>query len=81
MPVCNWATENSAGSVATQMVQYGTTLSSWTDVAIPVAAGVSSVGAATVTVTDGGTTDEVSVSVPKGLETKMFGRLKVESAQ
>jgi fibronectin-binding autotransporter adhesin len=73
--------DDAAGSVATQMVQYGTTLYSWTDVAIPVAAGVYSVGAATVTVTDGGTTDEVSVSVPKGLETKMFGRLKVESAQ
>ncbi|MES2477145.1 MAG: autotransporter-associated beta strand repeat-containing protein [Verrucomicrobiota bacterium] len=58
-----------------QTFQYGSDLSgAWTNIIVPTASG--SVGAATVTVTDGTPTDTVQISVPKS-GAKMFGRLKV----
>ena len=56
----------------TQIFQYGANMTSWTDVAIP--------GGAGVTVTPNtpiSGIDRVEISVVKGLNTKLFGRLKV----
>ncbi|MEY3898138.1 MAG: hypothetical protein RLZZ214_3659 [Verrucomicrobiota bacterium] len=63
----------------TQTFEYGSTLSGWTPVRIPAGLGVSSVGIATVTITDTGTTDQVKVSLPKSASVgeKLFVRLQV----
>jgi hypothetical protein len=59
-----------AATGATQTFQYGSDLSGWTPVAIP--------GGSGVTVSDeGGGIDKVEISIPKGTETKLFGRLQV----
>ena len=59
-----------AATGTTQTFQYGTDLSGWTDVAIP--------GGAGVVVTDlGGGIDEVEITVAKGVNSKLFGRLQV----
>lgn len=50
--------------------QYGSNLSGWTDIAIPESS------AGSVTVTPGTPVDAISVSIPKGANTLMFGRLK-----
>lgn len=56
--------------------QYGSDLVGWTDVAIPETSGPS--GAATVTVTPGdAVTDAISVSLPKPVGDKLFGRIKI----
>ncbi len=56
----------------TQIFQYGTNLSSWTDVAIPAGSGV------TVTPnTPSPGIDKIEVSVVKSPNTKLFGRLEV----
>ena len=56
----------------TQIFQYGPNMTSWTDVAIPGGAGV------TVTPnTPSAGIDRVQISVVKGVNTKLFGRLKV----
>ncbi len=62
-----------------QSFQYGSTLTGWTSILIPAGPGVSSVGIATVTITDIGTTDTVKVSIPKSAAVggKLFGRLQV----
>jgi autotransporter-associated beta strand protein len=69
--------DDAVGSITGQKFQYGTTLGAWTDVTVPDAVGVHTLGSVTVTITDAGTTDEVEVSVPKGSNEKMFGRLQV----
>jgi autotransporter-associated beta strand protein len=69
--------DDAVGSITGQKFQYGTTLGGWTDVTVPDAVGVHTVGAVTITITDAGTTDDVEVSVPKGSNEKMFGRLQV----
>ena len=69
--------DDAVGSITAQKFQYGTTLGGWTDVTVPDAVGVHTLGAVTITITDAGTTDEVEVSVPKGSNEKMFGRLQV----
>jgi hypothetical protein len=63
----------------TQVVQYGSDLAGWTDVAIPATGTGVAVGSATITVTSNGTTDSVAVTVPKSVTGtgKLFGRLKV----
>lgn len=63
----------------TQTVQFGSDLAGWSLVPIPAGPGTSTVGVATVTVTDAGATDSVKVSVPKtsAVGGKLFGRLKV----
>lgn len=63
----------------TQYFQYGSFLSGWTSIFVPPGPGVSSVGIATVTVTDTGSTDSVKISIPKSAETSgsLFGRLQV----
>lgn len=62
-----------------QSFQYGSNLAGWTSVLIPTGPGVSSVGIATVTIADSGTTDSVKVSIPKSAAQsgKLFGRLEV----
>ena len=62
-----------------QTVEYGSSLTSWSSVPIPAAHGVSTVGIATVTVSDTGTTDSVRVSIPRtaGAGGRLFGRLRV----
>ena len=69
--------DDAVGSITAQKFQYGTTLGGWTDVTVPDAVGVHTLGAVTITITDAETTDEVEVSVPKGSNEKMFGRLQV----
>ena len=59
-----------AATGTTQTFQYGTDLTGWTDLAIP--------GGAGVVVTDlGGGIDEVEITVAKGINPKLFGRLLV----
>ena len=59
-----------AATGTAQTFEYGTTLSGWTPVAIP--------GGAGVTVNDqGGGIDKVEITVAKGINTKLFGRLQV----
>jgi autotransporter-associated beta strand protein len=63
-----------------QVVQYGSDLSGWTDVNIPIAAGTTTVGAATVTVGEPASgTQAVTVRIPPGAPAvgKLLGRLKV----
>jgi autotransporter-associated beta strand protein len=87
-PAAILPTENSSGtdfvfdfhrlhdsaSDTTQVFQYGTDLTGWTG--IPVTAGVT--GGVTVAVTaDSATIDHVTVTVPKGGNDKLFGRLHV----
>ena len=62
-----------------QTFEYGSTLAGWTPVLIPAGPGVSTVGIATVTITNSGTTDSVKVSIPRSASVgaKLFGRLKV----
>jgi autotransporter-associated beta strand protein len=63
-----------------QVVQYGSDLSEWEDVAIPTVAGTTTVGSATVVVGEpAGGTQTVTVRIPpSGPEVvKLFGRLKV----
>jgi hypothetical protein len=63
-----------------QVVQCGTDFGEWTDVAIPTAAGTSTMGAGTVTVgTSVSGTQAVTVTVPASPPAtgKLFGRLKV----
>jgi autotransporter-associated beta strand protein len=62
----------------TQIFQYGSDLDGWTDVIVPAAS--ATVAAATITVTDNGTTETVEISIPKTEAAgtgKLFGRLKV----
>lgn len=59
-----------AATGTTQTFEYGSTLSSWTPVAIP--------GGLGVNVTDqGGGIDKVEITVAKDANTKLFGRLQV----
>ena len=61
-----------------QTFQYGSDLSGWTGIQVPAVSG--SVGAATITVTDHGDTDSVSISIPKsevGTSGRIFARLSV----
>jgi autotransporter-associated beta strand protein len=62
-----------SASDTTQVFQYGTDLTGWTDVAIPASG---TVGIVAVTA-DSATIDHVTVTVPKGANTKLFGRLNV----
>lgn len=61
--------DESIGQVALSF-QYGSDLGGWTDIAIP------ETSAGSVTVTPGAPADAVSVSIPKGANTILFGRLK-----
>jgi autotransporter-associated beta strand protein len=64
----------------TQTFEYGSNLSGWTPVLIPAGPGVEiPVGAAKVTIINTGTTDDVTISIPKSVSPsgKLFGRLKV----
>lgn len=65
-------------AIAPVVFQYGSDLGNWTNVAVGAASGT--VGAATVTVVEGGTvTDAITVSVPKTVAVggKLFGRIKI----
>jgi autotransporter-associated beta strand protein len=63
-----------SASDTTQVFQYGTDLTGWTDVAIT----AGTYGSVTVAViADSATIDHVTVTVPKGADTKLFGRLHV----
>ncbi|MCB1041224.1 MAG: hypothetical protein KDA94_17065, partial [Acidimicrobiales bacterium] len=57
----------------TQVFQYGNDLSGWTDV--PVATGT--YGSVVVAVTPAGDDENIVITVPKGVNTELFGRLKV----
>ncbi len=63
----------------TQTFHYGNNLSGWSPIPIPAGPGVSTIGIATITITDSGTTDSVKVSIPKAAAVagKVFGRLSV----
>ena len=63
---------NENASVTTQLFQYGSDLSGWNDVAISQS---SQVNIAADTPTTG--VDQVTVTIPKGTNTKLFGRLAV----
>jgi autotransporter-associated beta strand protein len=70
--------DDSVSPETTQIFQYGTNLTTWTSIVIPATSG--SIGAATITVTDGTPADSVKISIPKATvapETKLFGRLQV----
>lgn len=58
-------------SEVTLVFQYGSNLTGWTDVAIPASS------AGSVAVTENGTSaDAIVVTIPKGANTKLFGRLQ-----
>lgn len=62
----------------TQVFEYSSGLSVWTQIAIPAASGVA--GVATVTVSDGSPVDTVRLSIPKvvaGDGDQLYGRLRV----
>jgi autotransporter-associated beta strand protein len=64
----------------TQTFEYGSNLTGWTPVLIPAGPGVEiPVGAAKVTIINTGTTDSVTISIPKSVSPSgnLFGRLKV----
>lgn len=64
----------------TQTFEYGSNLTGWTPVLIPAGPGVEiPVGAAKVTIINTGTTDSVTIRIPKSVDPggKLFGRLKV----
>lgn len=63
---------NETASVTTQLFQYGSDLSGWNDVAISQS---SQVNIAADTPTTG--VDQVTVTIPKGTNNKLFGRLAV----
>jgi autotransporter-associated beta strand protein len=62
-----------------QAFEFGNALTGWQTVVIPADVGVSTVGIATITITDTGSTDSVKVSIPKaaGGGGGLFGRLQV----
>jgi fibronectin-binding autotransporter adhesin len=62
-----------------QVIQYGTNLSGWTDLAIPVEPGGHDVGVATINVVRDGEagTDRITVLIPRG-GTQLFARLLVQ---
>ncbi len=64
-------------AVTTQVFEYGSDLSAWTDLLLPAASGT--VGAATITVIDAGSTQSVTISIPKTANAngRIFGRLRV----
>lgn len=71
--------DDSLSPETTQTFQYGSDLVGWTNVIVP--AGNATVGAATITVTDGTPADTVEISIPKTEALgsgKLFGRLQVE---
>ena len=65
-----------AAGDATLKVEYGNNLAGWTTVTVPAASGT--VGAVTFTITDGSPNDTVVASIPVGVDTKFFGRVKAE---
>lgn len=70
--------DDSLSPETTLTFQYATDLSNWTDVVVAPESGT--VGAATITVTDGSPVDRISISIPKaeaGPGGKLFGRLEV----
>ncbi len=69
--------DDSVAPETTQIFQYGSSLTSWTDIVVPAGGGI--VGAATVIVVDGSPADTVTVRIPKTEAggANLFGRLKV----
>ena len=63
-----------------QTFEFSSNLEDWTPVLIPATRGVSTVGAATITINDTGVTDSVKISIPRSTSTgnSLFGRLRVE---
>ena len=59
----------------TEIFEYSSDLVTWTDATIPASSGT--VGAAIVTITPGGTTDAVTVTLPTSGAPVLFARLKV----
>jgi autotransporter-associated beta strand protein len=71
--------DDANGDVTVQKFQYGSDLTTWSDLSIPATAGTYNVGAVTITVAaNGANPDDITVSVPKGANTTMFGRISVE---
>ena len=64
-----------AGDAAIKL-EYGNNLTGWTAVTVPATSGT--VGAVTFTITDGSPTDTVVASIPAGVDTRFFGRVKAE---
>jgi hypothetical protein len=59
---------------STLLFQWGSTLQNpWTAATIPLTSGV--VNGATFTITPGSPADDISVSIPRGANTTLFGRL------
>ena len=74
-PVANWIFEYDRSDLslppnATQVVEYGSTLTGWTPITIP------ATSAGVVTITPGTPSDHVSVTIPN-LGSQTFVRLKV----
>ena len=71
--------DDANGDVTVQKFQYGSDLTTWSDLSIPATAGTYNIGAVTITVAaNGADPDDITVSVPKGASTTMFGRISVE---
>jgi hypothetical protein len=71
--------DDANGDVTVQKFQYGSDLTTWSDLPLPTAAGTTTVGPVTIAVVANGTDpDDITVTIPKGANTKMFGRIVVE---
>jgi autotransporter-associated beta strand protein/T5SS/PEP-CTERM-associated repeat protein len=71
--------DDANADVTVQEFQYSSDLQSWTDLPIPTTAGTTTVGPVTITVAaNGADPDDITVTIPKGANTKMFGRISTE---
>lgn len=71
--------DDANADVTVQEFQYSSDLQSWSELPIPTAAGTTTVGPVTITVVANGTDpDDITVTIPKGTNTKMFGRISTE---
>lgn len=71
--------DDANADVTVQEFQYSADLQSWSDLPIPTTAGTTTVGPVTITVAaNGADPDDITVTIPKGANTKMFGRISTE---
>ena len=69
--------DDAEADVASQSVQYGGTLASWTTTPINAANSTDANGVIITVVENGSGTDDITVKIPRNSATKLFGRIEV----